>query len=488
VHPPDRADLKAFFEPRAVAAVGSLREVPGTAYWVIKNMRHFGFSGPIHPINPDPSAYGEVFGSPVRSSVLDVDGPIDLAVVITPPPTVPKIVEQCVQKGIEAVIVLSEGFAEASEQGATIQRKLEDIVHRTKIRIVGPNTFGVFNAANGLATMPPYADQERVQKGGIAFLSQTGSIGPHQVPLLDWGYPISKICDIGNKCDVDEADMLHYLSDDPETAVVALHLEDIRDGPRFMDAARRLTARKPLVVLKAGRSEAGANASASHTGSLAGKDPVYDAALRQVGAIRVTTWHELWEVPKTLMYQPLPKGPRFAIITFTGGQGVIAADAATHAGLELAAFSSDTVRQLSRISSRLGRNPVDIGPVMSDSRSQSSANPFSALERTMPLVFRDENVHSMTITFYAGQQLVPMFPVVVDMIEAAARGVSKPLNVWIYGTSLHAMEELVRQLHARAFPAYLDLDTAIKSLGYAATYSRIRAKLSQEGIDPCRSQ
>jgi acetyltransferase len=303
------------------------------------------------------------------------------------------------------------------------------------------------------------------------------------MPLNDWNYGVSKICDMGNKCDVDEADILYYLADDPETKVVALHLEDIRDGPRFMHAARRLTARKPLVVLKTGHTEAGARASASHTGSLAGRDPIYEAALRQSGAVRVRTWQELWEVPKTFTHQPLPEGNRFAVITFTGGQGVIATDAATEAGLELASFSTDTVRKLSRISPRLGRNPVDIGPVMSDSRSQSSSNPFSALEQTMPVVLQDENVDCMTITFYAGMQLIPMLPAIVDMIETSARGVSKPVNVWIYGTSLSAMEDLARQLHERELPAYLDLDTAIKALGCAAAYSRIKGNLSRPGMD-----
>jgi acetyltransferase len=474
------SDLKSFFEPRAVAAIGSLREIPGTAYWVIKNMRQFGFSGAIYPINPNPSAYGVIFGCPVYASVLDVTGPIDLAAVITPPSTVPDIVAECARKGIKAVIVLSEGFAEAGKEGARLQGKLRDIARGTGIRIMGPNTFGVVNAANGLATLPPYADQEKIQRGGVAFCSQTGSIGPHQMPLEDWTYPISKMCDIGNKCDVDETDILLYLADDPETEVVAMHLEDVRDGPRFMNAAKKLTACKPLVLLKAGRSEAGASASASHTGSLAGKDPIYEAALQQVGAIRVKTWQELWEVPKTLFHQPLPKGNRFSVITFTGGQGVIAADAAAEAGLELATFSSETVRSLSQISPRLCRNPVDIGPVMSDSRSQSSANPFSALEQTIPVVLNDENVDCATITFYAGRQLASMYPAIVEMLEKSVQGVSKTVNVWIYGTSLSAMEELARRFQARGFPAAFDLDMAVKALGCAAYYSRFKANLSRE--------
>ena len=476
-------DLKPFFEPRAVAVVGSLREVPGTAYWVIKNMRQFDFAGPIYPINPNPSAYGEVFGSPVHASVLDVTGPIDLAAVITPPSTVPAIVAECARKGIKAVIVLSEGFAEAGEDGAGLQRQLRDLVCSTGIRIMGPNTFGVVNSRNGLATLPPYTDQEKIQPGGVAFCSQTGSIGPHQMPLEDWTYPVSKICDIGNKCDVDEADVLLYLADDPDTEVVAMHLEDMRDGPRFMDAARKLTARKPLVLLKAGRSKAGASASASHTGSLAGKDPIYEGAIRQAGAIRVRTWQELWEVPKTLVLQPLPKGNRFAVITFTGGQGVIAADAAADAGLTVAVFSPETVRDLSLVSPRLGRNPVDIGPVMSDSRSQSATNPFSAVEETMPIVLNDPNVDCATITFYAGRQITPMIPSIIDMFEKAVQGVSKTVNVWIYGTSVSAMQELACRFQARGFPSYFDLDVAIKALGCAATYARFRAGSVRKGTD-----
>jgi acetyltransferase len=477
-------DLKAFFEPSAVAAVGSLREIPGTAYWVIKSMRQFGFAGPVYPINPNASSYGKVFDSPVHGSVLDVAAPIDLAVVITPPPTVPDIVAECTQKGIRAVIVLSEGFAEAGEVGTRLQKRLRDIVERTGIRIIGPNTFGVVNAANGLATLAPFVDQEKIPRGGIAVCSQTGSIGPHQMPLEDWTYPISKMCDVGNKCDVDEADLLDYLAEDPETEVVALHLEDIRDGPRFMAAARRLAARKPLVILKSGRSEAGAKAAASHTGSLAGRDAIHEAAMRQVGAIRVRTWQALWEVPKTLVLQPLPQGNRFAVITFTGGQGVIAADAAADAGLELAIFSPETVSELSRISPRLGRNPVDIGPVMSDSRSQNATNPFSAVEETLPLVLKDTNVDCVTVTFFAGQQLTPMFPAIVEMFEKAVEGVSKTMNVWIYGTSLSAMEELARRFQARGFPASFDLDVAIQALGYAATHARIRNGSVRKGMDP----
>ncbi len=471
------SDLRAFFQPAGVAVIGSLREVMGTAYSAIKNMRHFGFSGAIYPINPSPSKYGEVLGLKVYSNVSEVAQPIDLAVVITPPSTVPAIIEECASSGVKAIIVISEGFAESGKEGAALQRKLADIVRHTGVRIIGPNTFGVVNAANGLVTVPPYTDNDKIERGGIAFCSQTGSIGPHQVPLEDWAYPISKMCDLGNKCDVDEVDILNYLADDPETEVVAMHMEDVRNGPEFMKAARRLVARKPLVVLKTGRSEEGARATASHTGSLMGSDQIYDAGLRQLGAIRVNTWQELWEVPKTLLYQPLPAGNRFAVITFTGGQGVIAADAASAAGLAVANFSADTICKLSMVFPRLGSNPVDIGPAMSDSRSQSSSNPFSSLEEIIPLVLGDDNVDCANITFSCGRQLVPLYPMVVDMLHRLTKDFSKTVNIWLYGTSLPAMLEMTRQLQARRLPAYLDLDIAIKALGCAVYYSRARASL-----------
>ena len=473
----DGTDLKAFFEPESVLVAGSLREVPGTAFWVIRNLRHFGYAGRVHAVNPAPEKYGKVLGSRVYARVPDIPGPVDLAAVITPPSTVPALVEACAEKGVPAVIVLSEGFAEAGSEGAALQHRLREIARRSGTRVMGPNTFGVVNTANGLATIPPFTDQERMEQGGVAFCSQTGSIGPHQNPVSDWAYPISKMCDLGNKCDVSEADVLYYLAEDAHTRVAALHLEDVGDPTRFLEAARRFTARKPLVILKTGRTPPGARAARSHTGAMAGDDRILDAALRQAGAVRVNTWHELWEVPKTLVYQPLPPGNRLAVITFTGGQGVIAADAAAGAGLEMAAFTPSTLRGLARVSPRLGGNPVDIGPVMSDSRSQSSANPFSALEKTASEVLADSNVDCVTVTLYSGDQIVPLFPVIVDMMDGLARGVSKPLNVWIYGTSTRAMQALARRLQERGLPAYFDLETAVRALGHAAWYARVRNRL-----------
>ncbi len=470
-------DIDAFFNPKSVAVFGSLRELPGTAFWVIRNLKHFGFSGPIYPINPAPSKYNEVLGAKVYSSLGEFEGGVDLVVIITPPSTIPDIVEECTQKGVKAAIIMSEGFAEAGKEGEDLQKRAVEIARRTGMRIMGPNTFGTVNTSNGLVTVPPYVDNETLEKGGIAFCSQTGSIGPHQMPLNDWAYPLSKMCDIGNKCDVDEVDMMNYLAEDPETSVVAMHLEDVRDGKRFMTAARNLASRKPLIILKTGRSKAGAKASASHTGSIMGRDHIYDAALKQAGAIRVNNWKELWEVPKMFYFQPLPDGDNYAVVTFTGGQGVIAADEAADAGLSIAKFTTETVDKLSSYFHRLGNNPVDIGPAMSDSRSQNAANPFSAVEESSIIVLKDKNTDCVTLTLYSGNQMAMFVPEILNMVDRITKGVTKPLNIWLYGTSLSSMQELARQLQAKGLPVYMDLDMAIKSLGYAAYYSKIKSTL-----------
>ena len=465
-----RSDLRPFFEPGAIAIIGSFREPTGLGYGVIKNMLHFGFKGNIYPINP---SFSEVRGLKAYSAVNQVAGPIDLAIVITPPPTVPAIIEQCAQKGVKAALVVSENFAEAGEGGARLQQQLKDIAHRTGIRIMGPNTIGLFNTANGLVTTPYLITHDRIRKGSIAYCSQSGFVSVHGQPLEDRAYPISKMCDIGNKCDIDEVDVLDYLADDSETKIVAMHLEDVKNGRRFMDAARKVVARKPLLILKSGRTEAGARASASHTGSLAGNEQVYDNAIKQVGAIRVNTWQEFWEVPKVFAYQPLPKGNRIAIITLTGGAGVVGVDAAIEAGLAITSFSDSTSDKLMKMSPRLASNPVDISPVAS-----VADNPLTIMEETIAAALKDTNVDCATIVLAAGQEAFT--PLIIQMLERLMQHFSKPVTIWIYGMKFSTMLDMSRQLEARGLPTYFELETAIKALAIAASYSKIKLDLAHD--------
>jgi len=462
------SDIKEFFEPEAIAVVGSMREWGGLGYTAIKNIRQFNFTGRVYPVNP---SYKEVLGSKVYPDISAVDDPIDLAIVITPTRTVPDIVDQCARKGVKAAIIVSDGFAETGESGALLQRQLIEISHRTGLRIMGPNTIGILNTENGLVTNPYFISYDKIYKGNIAYCSQSGIVGAQGQPLQDQAYPISKMCDLGNKCDVNEVDLLNYLSHDPQTGVIAMHIEDVRDGHKFIDTVREVAARKPVLILKPGRTERGARASASHTGSLAGSERIYDAAFRQAGAIRLNTWREFWEIPRIFVNQTLPRGNRIGIITFTGGVGVVSVDAAEECGLSIADFSPATISRLSRLSSQLARNPVDLGPLI-----PVSDDPLPVLEETIAAVLDDSNVDCVVATLYASSGAET--PIYMDILGRLMKNAAKPVSFWVYGTELAAMEELQRQVQGRGLPAYFDIELAIKALAAAVHYAKIKSSLT----------
>jgi len=465
----DRSDLKAFFEPDSVAVFGSLREGFGLGYGMVRNLRQFGYSGKIYPISP---FHSEVMGMKACSSVDEVVEPIEAAIVITPPPTVPGIVGQCAHKGVKAVIIVSENFAEAGGDGVRYQKQLEDIARRTGIRIIGPNTVGVFNPETGFLTNPYILVQDKIRKGGVAYCSQTGSVGLAAKPLEERFYPVRLLCDIGNKCDVDESDVLNYLADDQHTKAVAMHIENAKDGRKFLEAAQSVVTRKPLLLIKGGKSEAGAEAMTSHTASLAGNEQVYDAVMKQVGALRLSSWEEYWEVPRVFNSQPLPGGNRVAIITGSGGLGVTVIDVAVESGLVMAKFSSATREKLRKLSPRLGGNPVDLGPVLS-----VADDPFVVQREIIETVLKDENVDCVAASLYAGFDA--LIPHIVATFQGLREQATKTMTIHLYGMKCAVLDEMSRQLEALGFPAYLDFELAVKSLGFAARYSRIRAELAQ---------
>lgn len=460
----NRNDLKAFFEPASVAIFGSLREGFGLGYGMIRNLLQFGYAGRIYPVSP---YHSEVMGRKAYASVEEITEPIEAAIVITPPPTVPPIVEQCARKGVKAVTIVSENFAEAGGEGVKYQQQLVEIVRRTGIRIIGPNTVGLFNAANGFLTNPYIIVHKKIRKGNIAYCSQTGYVGLAAQTWEDRAIPVSKVCDLGNKCDVDEADLLNYLAEDPETSVVVMHIEDVRDGLRFMEAARKVVTRKPLLILRPGRSQEGARAVASHSASLAGNEQVYETAIKQVGAIRLNNWLEYWEMPRIFAYQPLPKGNRIAILTLAGGVGVVAVDTAIACGLSLAHFSPATADELKGIYPRLCTNPVDLGPILS-----VSEDPFAVEADVIAAVLDDENVDCAAISVYVGFE--ELIAPIAEMFERLKPHLNKPVALWIYGMKLSVLDEMYRLLEERGLATYLDFELAVKALGLAARYARIK--------------
>jgi acetyltransferase len=352
-----RRELSAFFEPQSVAVIGASRDPSKVGGSVLANLRAAGFEGRIVPINP---LGGSVQGLPAAPSLLAVDEPVDLAVIAVPAPAVLPALQECVAKGVGGVVVISAGFREADDAGRERERALRAWLAGQPIRILGPNCLGWIRPSCRLnATFAPGMPSP----GGIAFVSHSGALA---TAILDWARDrrlgFSLFASLGNQADLTESDMLAAVADDPETRVVVAYIEGVADGRRFFEALRATAARKPVVLLKTGRSPEGARAVSSHTGALAGSDQAFDAAVRQAGAVRVRSVEELFDLARCLASQPLPRGRRLLVVTNGGGLGIVATDAAQEAGLEVTPLA-EAVRARVRLglpATASVINPIDL--------------------------------------------------------------------------------------------------------------------------------
>lgn len=353
------SDLEAFFTPQGVAVVGASHDPGKLGYDLVKNLVEFGYKGRIYPVNP---RGGEMLGLTVYPHVAEVPDPVDLAIIIIPARLVEEQVIACGERGIKAVTVITAGFRETGPEGAALEESLKGAADRYGIRLLGPNCVGTLDThahLNGtfITTMPP--------SGEIAFLSQSGAMA---VIAYEWaaasGMGFSRIVSLGNQAQITDTDMLDAVSHDEHTRVIMLYLEEIADGRAFVEAVPAVSRRRPVVVLKAGRSEGGALAMASHTGALAGSEAALDAALRRAGVAWAGTTAELVDWARALAWCPPPQGNRVAVLTNAGGPGVLALDALEHHGLIRAPLTEATRAYLHR---RLPpaasvNNPVDLFP------------------------------------------------------------------------------------------------------------------------------
>ena len=457
----EKDDLALFFEPKSLAVIGSFKEAPFGGYVVVKTLLNSGYAGKIYPVNP---SYKEALGLKVYPSVKDIPGGIDLVLIIIGCRSVPKVIEECAEKGVKAAILVSDGFAERNEEGAALQKEILEIAKKNKMRIIGPNTAGIANPANGLIPCPYIMGYERIKTGGIAICGQTGMINPQAFPYADLHYGVSKICDFGNKSDVDECDMLEYLENDPATKVITMYLESIREGRRFLEISKRVTSKKPVLILKSGRTEEGARVSASHTGSLAVDDQIFNAACKQAGIIRLEKFSEIFELPKIFALQPLPKGNQLGIISYTGGVGVLATDEAEKYDLSIAKLSPETIIKLDAIFPGLGKTIVDIGPGMVVVTDYMSVYP-----EILKTVLRDDNIDCLLNIIWtdpAGGLIEGYIKTYKELQERY----QKPIATWIYGPRLPTIDDLTLRLEDLGFPVFSDFEMAIKALGIAWQY------------------
>jgi acyl-CoA synthetase (NDP forming) len=457
----ERSPMELFFEPQSVAVIGSLREGYFGGYVVIKTLLNAGFAGKIYPVNP---SYQEVLGLKAYPSIKEIPEEIDLALIMINRRSVPNVMRECAGKGIKAVIVVADGFAERDGEGAKLQNEIVEIAKKAGIRIIGPNTAGIVNSANGLTPDPYEPGYEKVKPGAVAICAQTGMINPQAFPYADLHYGVSKICDYGNKCDVDECDLLEYLESDPATKVITMYLESIRDGRRFLKISRRVTAKKPVLILKSGRTKEGVKVSASHTGALAVDDQIFSAACKQAGVIRLEKFSELFELPKIFSLQPLPKGNRLGIVTFTGGVGVLAIDEGAKYGLSVARLSPEIAKKLNALFPGLGKAVVDIGPPMA---VNSYITIYADILKT---VLEDDNIDCLFNVIWTS----PFEEFVEEYLKfyGALQGkYQKTIATWIYGPSIPLINEMSSRMEDLGFPVFSDLEMAIKALGIAYQYS-----------------
>lgn len=349
--------LEHFFSPKTIAVIGAAREEGKVGYDLFKNLMSYGYKGTPYPVNPKADS---VMGIKAYPNIGKIPDKIDLAVIIVPAQYVGKVVDECGEKGVDSIIVISAGFKESGAEGAARERELYRKIKQHSMRMLGPNCLGLINTQLGLnasfaADMPA--------EGNIGFFSQSGALC---TSILDWAaveyVGFSKFISIGNKTDIDEVDLIKVLEGDPHTKVILGYLEGVKNGTAFIAAAKETTKRKPMIVVKSGGTAAGAKAASSHTGTLAGAENAFDAAFKQSGVFRARTIEELFDYARIFSYQNLPKGPRIALITNAGGPGIIAADAVEHSKLKMASFSKDTIDSLRSSLPAMANvyNPVDV--------------------------------------------------------------------------------------------------------------------------------
>ena len=343
--------------PRSIAVIGASENTSKVGYAVLTNLLAEDFPGDIYPVNPKKD---NILGKKCYPSLNDVPGVIDLAVIIVTREHVLQVLKDCIKKRVPSVITITAGFAETDEEGKRLQQELTRLVREGKITHMGPNCLGLINPWEKLNAS---FGQAAGEPGHIALFSQSGAL---ITALQDWAATnrlgFSMVASIGNKATLDENDFLEYLKDEPNTRVIAAYLEDIPHGQKFMKIAEKVSKEKPIIILKSGRTRAGAKAASSHTGSLAGADMAYNCAFERTGVIRVDSIEHLFDVAAALAYQPLPAGDRIAVVTNAGGPGIMMADVLELAGLKVADLKKETKEKLAAVLPRAAsiHDPVDV--------------------------------------------------------------------------------------------------------------------------------
>ena len=413
--------MRRIMQPDSVAVIGASAGEGKIGNSVMKNLIDGGYEGALHPIHPKADV---ILGRKCYASVVDVPDDIDIAIFCIPAPLVAGALAECGRKGIPGAILIPSGFAEVGEHA--LQEEIVAVARENSVRLMGPNIYGFYYTHKNLCATfcTPYTE-----KGKVALSSQSGGVGMAIVGFSRSAkMGVSAIVGLGNKSDIDEDDLLTFFEEDPNTEVIAMHVEDLKDGRAFAEVAARVSRKKPVVVLKAGRTSMGARAANSHTGALAGDDRVYDAVLRQSGVIRAGTLNDMLEFARGLQVLPHPKGENILILTGAGGSGVLLSDACSDHDLSLMAMPDDLDAAFKEFIPPFGAsgNPVDI----------TGGEPPTTYRATIDLALSDERVHALVLGYWHTIITPPM--VFAELLgeavaEARSRGIDKPVVASLVG-------------------------------------------------------
>lgn len=445
--------LDKFFHPQSIAVIGASRTPGKVGYDILKNLMQYGYKGNIYPINPSAT---EIMGLTCYPSILDVPKTIDLAIIVIPAKLVLDVIEQCGTKQIDSAVIITAGFKESGVEGARLEKDLIKKAQEAGVRFIGPNCLGIIDTysilnASFAAGMP--------EKGGIGFFSQSGALC---LAVLDRALPddigFSKFISMGNKADIADTDIVLALAEDPNTKVILGYIEGVNDGRRFMKVASEVSKKKPVIILKSGVTSSGAKAASSHTGALAGRESAFHAAFKQSGVIEAHSIGELFNYAIAFANQPLPEGPNIAIITNSGGPGILAADASDKSDLHLVPLHKETVDELRGFLPSVASfyNPIDI---LGDATAER-------YEKAIHTVLKDDNVQGAIVL------LTPT--AVVDVDETAnalvniANSVDKPILSSFMGKQ--SIESGAKILMRHNIPNYSYPEEAVDALNAMYRY------------------
>ncbi len=454
--------LDAIFRPSSVAVIGASRRRYQIGHEIVRNLVQGGFTGPVYPVNPTASV---VHSMHCYAKVSEVPGPVDLAIIVVPAKFVLEAVKDCGIKGVKGLVVITAGFAEVGGDGPRLQEELVELCKHYGIRFIGPNCMGVLNTAEEYSMNASFAATTPTP-GGAAFLSQSGALG--EAILSDarsLGLGVSMFASVGNRADISPPDLLEYWEDDPNTQQILMYLEAFGEPERFMTTARRVAAKKPILVVKSGRTSRGAQAAISHTGSLAGSEAAVDSLLNQCGVLRVDTMNDLFTLAGAIQVGKFPRGKRVAIVTNAGGPAILATDACISLGLEFCDLAEATKAKLTAFlpAEASVANPVDL--IASADGAQ--------FDRALKEVLGDENVDMVIAIFVS--------PVMIDATAVAraftkhAAATDKPMVTCLLGKSQG--EAAVEILNDAGVPNYRFPEEAARALAGLYETHKLRSRI-----------